>query len=227
MWQDKYIAPLPQVGNLQDVTAHVTKRLYGRGFDTLIGGDFQQDCAMVAIKLLAPDGDLSQMKFWTVDAWYGGDEYEIIDAMERSGYAPGRALVICDASGTWQTGIHKGGTSIAIFKKRGWEITPVEQPRGEGERPKNPPRARSFGQLRKMIETERVWVAPGAKYMSTSLKKCVAKFDGFGNILSQNNTRYSHHIDCLRYAIHWALARPGILQAPTEMPAHIRALIKR
>lgn len=180
---------------------------------------------MVAIKLLAPDGDLSQMKFWTVDAWYGGDEYEIIDAMERSGYAPGRALVICDASGTWQTGIHKGGTSIAIFKKRGWEITPVEQPRGEGERPKNPPRARSVGQLRKMIETERVWVVPGAKYMSTSLKKCVAKFDAFGNIVPQSNTRYSHHLDCLRYVIHWCLARPDTLK-PQEMPAYLQVRLR-
>lgn len=229
MWSDKYIAPLPQVGNLQDVTATVSKRLFGRGFDTLIGGDFQQDCAATAIKLLAPDGDVMQMQFHVVDAWYGGNEDEIIDTMESSGYAPGRALLIGDCSGAWQGSSRKYGapTSYTVFKRRNWEITTVTQKRGEAnEHPKNPDVARSVGQLRKMIETSRVWVSPSAKIMATSLKKCEARFDRFGNILPKSNTKYSHSIDTLRYVIHWCLARPVALK-PQEMPDYLKARLGR
>jgi hypothetical protein len=228
MWSDKYIAPLPQIG-MQDVTAIVSKRLFGRGFDTLIGGDFQQDCAATAIKLLAPDGDLEKMQFHVVDAWYGGNEDEIIDTMESSGYAPGRALLIGDCSGAWQGSSRKYGapTSYTVFKRRNWEITTVTQKRGEAsEHPKNPDVARSIGQLRKMIETGRVWVSPSAKIMSTSLKKCEARFDRFGNILPKANTKYSHSLDTLRYVIHWCLARPVTLK-PQEIPAYLQGRLGR
>lgn len=230
MWSDKYIAPLPQIGILQDVTAIVSKRLFGRGFDTLIGGDFQQDCATTAIKLLAPDGDVTQMQFHVADAWYGGNEDEIIDTMESSGYAPGRALLIGDCSGAWQGSSRKYGapTSYTVFKRRNWEITTVTQKRGSdaNEHPKNPDVARSVGQLRKMIADGRVWVSPSAKIMSTSLKKCEARFDRFGNILPKANTKYSHSLDTLRYVIHWCLARPDTLK-PQEMPAYLQARLGR
>lgn len=227
MWDDaRHIRTLPDVG-LVDVTAEITKRLYGRAYELVVGADFQQECAATAFRLMAPGGDLAAVQFWATGAWFlsgGGDEDDLMDAMEADRVTADRCVVVGDCSGQWQKGNHGfGPVSFAAFKRRGWDIVGVTRKKTEkGQFPKNPDVAQSTGRLRRLIAEDRLFCTPEAGVLSRSLRKCEAKRDRFGNVRAKQNTSFSHPLDTARYVVWWVTARPEEL-SQSKLPSYVTA----
>ncbi len=225
-WDDAaHIRPLPQVGAV-DVTAEITKRLFGRGFNFLIGADWQQQPASAAFKLFAPSYEaLGQFSMYCVKAWFmrgGGDEDDMLDLIEASGLSAQECLTIGDCSGHWQKGDHGfGPVSFSTLKRRGWEVTgPTKKKTAKATYPKNPDVEQSVGRLRGLLREGRFFVVTGeaAQPMALALKKCDATIDRYKNLRPKGI--HAHLADCARYPAWWLLARPDVI-TPAALPAYI------
>lgn len=226
-----HVKPLPQVG-LVDITFDLTRRLYGKGYNYLIGEDWQQQCAAAAHKIYAPLGAvtnnqsiLENFVVYCTHSWFlssGGDEDDILDAIEASGLTNADCLTIGDCSGHWQKGNHGyGNVSFKALQRRNWEVTGVTKPKTSTTFPKNPPVEQSVGRLRRLLSEGRYYVVPGdnAKSMAIALRKCDAVKDRYGNLRPKGI--HAHLGDCARYPIWWLLARPDAL-VNAALPAYAR-----
>lgn len=132
-----------------DVTAEVTRREFGSPGGYIVGMDFQQTPAMVAVIIkvfVDPDDEKREELLWVVDAIVleKADEYQLCDALEsqprwtRDGRHPTETyrgwpvpeedrdeprccVVVMDASGFFEDGAHnKGKTSDLALRARKW-----------------------------------------------------------------------------------------------------------
>jgi hypothetical protein len=132
-----------------DITAEVTQREFGGAAGYILGEDFQQTPAMVAVVLkifVDPDDEKREELPFVVDVVVldKSDEYQLCDALESKprwtregphptetyrGWAvpeedreePRRCVVVMDASGFSQDGAHnKGKTSDLALRARKW-----------------------------------------------------------------------------------------------------------
>ena len=210
----QHVRPLPLVG-LVDVTAEVLRRLYGRPYGCLVGQDYQQQPAAVALRIMARDARPESWRAFTIVAvrcWFlssGGDEHDLLDCMEADGFTADDCLVIGDSSGGWQKGDHGyGPPSFSALKSRGWEVTGPTKPRTKAARyGKNPPVERSVGQVRNLVREGRFLVAEGeaTAALQKSLAKCDAIVDRFGNLRPKGV--WSHLTDCVRYPLWWLISK--------------------
>lgn len=223
---ETHVRPLPQVG-LVDVTAEVIRRIFGKSFNYLIGADFQQQNAAIAFKVFAPSLDPTSWRnfhMWAVRGWFlkdGGDEDDLIDALEVDGFKADNSFVVGDWSGDWQNGRHGyGPASFDSFKDRGWDIVgPTRKKTKKALRGRNPDVERSVGELRNAIQSGRFFVTPGepAANVAKSLHKCDATVDRFGNLRPKGV--FAHLGDCCRYPLHYLLTRISDVAAP--LPSYV------
>lgn len=227
-WEDaQHIRPLPTVG-VMDVTADVTRRLYGRSFPFLAGADFQAQCAAAVFRLLAPSGRPDEFAMWCVAAIFltdrdNGDEDDLADALIAGGFTGDKVLLIGDSSGRWQSGRHDLGlVSFNCLKRRGFEITgPTRKKTETAQYPKNPDVEASLMRLRKWIAGGRFYVStnPEAGKMALAAKRCDAYLDRYGNLRPRG--RWAHLVDCARYPQWWLTERLAATVAPADLPSYV------
>ena len=143
--------PQPMVGRpaWRDVTRERTAAAMngGKGFDWLIGADFQRRPGIVGIgvklfEVVLEHPDFPGLKPGTLVIWAGvqincpGDESAWCDSLERAGFTPQgftgdekaapSALVIGDGTGAKQNGQHRWDlpTSFVSIRQEGWSILP-------------------------------------------------------------------------------------------------------
>lgn len=125
-----------------DVTQEMTKRELGRGFEYVVGMDFQRTPHMVAIVLkLYRDADGDTIPVVVDEVVVAeSDENDLVDALEGGrpdlmpgrwtsagrvdgeGYDPEKCGVVMDATGFTQDGQHRPNrTSEEWLRKRGWK----------------------------------------------------------------------------------------------------------
>ena len=204
----------------EDITHEITRQLYGRPYDYLVGADFQRQCAAVAHKIIRVD---DQWVLYVTKAWFladGGDENALAEIMQASDVSAANSLIVGDSSGAWQKGDHGyGPVSYDVFHRLGWAIRPPTDPKGDGFA-KNPSVSQSVAKLRKLIADNRVAVSPGfdADPASVALRKCVAKKDAYGNLRPKG--AHSHVTDCIRY-VTWFLLSKGATATPAPLPSYV------
>lgn len=214
---------------LVDVTAEVLQRLWGRPYQFLVGQDYQQQCAAVAFRIMARDARPESWKAFTLvaaHAWFlggGGDEDDLLDAMEADGFTAATCFVVGDSSGAWQKGDHGyGPVSFAALRSRGWHVTGPTKPRTKTAKyGKNPDVEQTVGRLRTLIRDGRFLVAASesTKALQKALHKCDAIVDRYGNLRPKGI--HGHLTDCCRYAHHWLATNVGAVAA--QVPAYVRA----
>lgn len=215
IWDDaRHIRPLPD--DLDDVTEEITRRLYGRPFALVVGADFGETRTATVFKLLAPRGDLMAAQLWATACIVltgDGDESDLSDAVVAAGIPMRGALWVADCSGAFEAGMHGWGpVSYAVLRRCGWEVCGSTVKKTEkAQFPKNPPIFESTQRLRSLVADGRLFVTPQAKALSTSLRKCEAKRDKYGNSVPRTQTAYSHPLDTARYVGWWLTARPELL----------------
>lgn len=215
IWDDaRHIRPLPD--ELDDVTEEITRRLYGRPFGLVVGADFGETRTATVFKLLAPRGDLMAAQLWATHCIVltgDGDESDLSDAVVAAGIPLRGALWVADCSGAFEAGMHGWGpVSYAVLRRCGWEVCGSTVKKTEkAQFPKNPPIFESTQRLRSLVADGRLFATPQAKALSTSLRKCEAKRDKYGNSVPRTQTAYSHPLDTARYVGWWLTARPELL----------------
>jgi len=201
--------PLPELG-LVDITEEYTRTAYGKGFPFIVGHDYQYQCAGSAWRLFAPGGDPQLVQMWCMWArWLNedGDENDLLDEMEASGFNSQNCLVIPDCSGGSQGGQHKHGVEPPSFDRlrhRGYHLQePTEKRGAQSKHAKNPPVATSLMRCRKWIADGRVFVAKtqDAAKMSRAFLRCDAYQDKFGDLRAKGS--WAHLIDTFRYPQWW------------------------
>lgn len=209
-----HIRDTPDIG-LLDVTAEITKRLFGKAFEIVVGQDYGTNCTAIAFRFLSPMGALDDAQMWAVNGWYGGDEQDMSEAMIADGFSPDRCLLIGDCSMTWQSSRHnwKLPPSFDQLQALGWTITgPTERKTATAKGPRNPDKARSINLLRVALRDGKVFCTPAAQVLSRAFQKCEGYWVN-GNLLPKENTRYSHPLDAAKYCWFWYKARPHLLEA--------------
>jgi len=209
---EKHVKSLPLFG-LLDVTAEVTKRLYGRSFAYVVGADFQQQNAATAFRVMARDARPESLKDFVllaVRSWFlrgGGDEDDLIDCMVADKFTAENCFVVGDWSGDWQKGNHGyGPVSFEAFKSRGFEIVGATKKKTQAAtHGKNPDVEQSVGKLRTFIADDRFLVAAGEATagLQKALLKCDARVDTYGNLRPKG--LHAHLIDTCRYPL-WYIA---------------------
>lgn len=161
-WFDPQIhkRPKPQLG-LQNITRLVTQRIIGKGYQSVIGLDFQTNPYMVAVeyevygtarlraylegRIEHSEIDLEEDRpyYWIVNEAMtsaNATEHELADQMWIAGMRPERSYCVGDASGSWQNAKHQqGDDSFTVLKSRRWNVVPPFEARtDQGARPANP-----------------------------------------------------------------------------------------
>lgn len=229
-WDDaQHLRPLPQVG-LVDVTGEITKRLHGRAYNYIIGADWQQQSASVAFKVFASGGDLANFTLYAVRDWFlssGGDEDDVLDAIEASGLTAQECLTVGDASGAFQRGDHGyGPVSFVTLRRRGWEVVPpAEKKTATARFAKNPPVEACVGRFRELIQNGRFYVVTGeaTTAVAKALRKCDATIDRYGNLRPKGI--HAHLTDCCRYVGWWLRARSEVLGG--QLPSYVTQARRR
>lgn len=209
-WEEaKHVRHQPDAG-LVDVTPQLTRFAYGKAFDYLVGHDYQYQCAGSAWRVLAPGGVLTKAQLWCVWACWlyeDGDEDQLLDEMEQSGYHAGNSLVIPDSSGGSQGGKHQHGVEPPSFdrlRRRNYHFdTPTVKKDAASLHGRNPSVPTSLMRCRRWIAEGRVYVlaTPEAAKMSKAFSKCEARLSTFGDLRARGS--WAHLIDTFRYPQWW------------------------
>jgi hypothetical protein len=218
--------------DLVDITAAFTRRRLGRSFAYVMGFDFQQHPAMVAVAAVVfqdPD-DPDEQIAWIVDEWIVGeaDEYELLDAIEQTprwtptgpaddcyrgwrepsenGDRPVHAAVIADASGWFQDGGHnRGQTSDQKLRARKWAGLYKPSPDSD----KNPAiieRVRATNaRIKSHAGKRRLFVAKRCVQTAEALRR-------WENVHGTPHRRspYAHLSDCVSYLAYRLWGRPKV-----------------
>ncbi len=212
----KHARPCPPEGG--DITYEFTRKKYGRGFPYVAGCDFQ-DSPYIIASFWRIYGSMDRPLLWCVsDFVCKGSEDDFLDEVllggvplgegESEEIEPGTVLWIGDSSAQWQDRKHRGEQalllppSFAFWKHRGLVIIPpATKLTPEAKYAKNPPWSISVGQVNRWLGTDRMWVSPVAKYISTAFKECQAKEKEGGG--QRAEAQYAHAIDTARYVAWW------------------------
>lgn len=197
IWDDaQHIRPLPD--DLDDVTEEITRRLHGRPYPFVIGTDFGETQTATVFKFLAPGGNLAAAQMWALNCIVltggDGDESDLSDAVVATGIPQRGALWIGDCSGAFKSrDLSHDLLSFVVLRRCGWEVCgPTIKKTARGSFPKNPSIFESTQRLRKMVADGRLFVTLQARALSTSLRKCEALRDRYGNSVPRTQTAYSH-----------------------------------
>jgi hypothetical protein len=217
----------------KDITRAVTASRTGQAYDWILGADFQHWPAMVAVAMKI-FGDPDNPTVWALGEFWlpRSDEDKLIDAVEDDmewvhglpddalrppRFTPENAMFVGDSTGSFQNGTHTPGkNSFAVFSSRAWRIMPVIPPRAPGKNPPNPPVPLSVARVHKLLEADRLFIAPWCPKLIVSLKHCRTK-RGKGGLFPDGDE--AHLTDALRYAIWWILPqrrRPSPLQRAAQ-----------
>lgn len=186
------------------ITSAIIRRQGGGAGDVLLGCDFQGWPFNVAVEVVAV-GDPARPTWYvrkTVEA--ADDEDYLLDDMHGT-WEQSRALVIGDASGTWQDAKHtKGRASFDKFKARRWRIVPPRKKLSDrGEHPANPPVEDRINLVNRLLDEGRLIVClDGAKGLAEDLAKCEVDPKG------KPRGKHAHRPDALGYALWWATPQP-------------------
>lgn len=195
------LARVPEVG---DVTAQVLKRKgVGRGYTYIVGADFQIHPWHVGIAWRA-FGDPARPIYWAVGEVFTPEHEDgFIDDLIDAGFDPDSAIVIGDASGTWQDGAHrKGRRSFDYFRARRYRIEAPRVARSEQRNPKNPDVEDRVGLANKLLAAGRIMIDPvRCPRLAESLYECEAK-------QGRPIGRHAHATDAATYAIYWMEPEP-------------------
>ena len=188
-----------------DITEDYTRSRTREGYPFLAGSDFQNrpyHC-MILYKIF---GSIERPILHAMDViMTTGDEDDLIDDLEQAGYGNRDVLVIGDASGEIQDGIHsrrEGRTSYAYFRARGYKILPPREKIGAASKAaKNPDVHRSLNLTNTWLTDGRYLVAPDLDPVISALKNCKAKRTDGG--LRPADRKWGHLVDCARYPTWW------------------------
>lgn len=188
-----------------DITEDYTRSRTREGYPYLAGSDFQNrpyHC-MIIYKIF---GSIERPILHAMDViMTTGDEDDLIDDLEQAGYGNRDVLVIGDASGEIQDGIHsrrEGRTSYAYFRARGYKILPPREKIGAASKAaKNPDVHRSLNLTNTWLTDGRYLVAPDLDPVISALKNCKAKRTDGG--LRPADRKWGHLVDCARYPTWW------------------------
>lgn len=224
---EEHVKPLPLFG-LVDVTSELLGRVAGRRAEFLVGQDFQRQCAGVAMKIMAPSARPESWKDFrlvAVASWFftgGGDEHDLLDAMEADGYSAGRVFIVGDGSGASQNGRHAyGSPSFVTIKSRGFEIVGPTEPRSENAlHGRNPDVEQSVARTRKFIADGRLIIVANesTKMLAKAFARCDASVRKNGNL--RPSGFWSHLTDCIRYPLHFLSLK--VVHAAKPLPAYVR-----
>ena len=211
---------------LLNVTREVTAFKTGtKGFDRVVGMDFQQrpGCVAVVFQLFRqPDGKLLYWAERYIDA-PGGYEDDIArrveDYLSTIGLTARDVLVVADSTGRHQDGTHKNAKpSHQILRE--WYYTvvaPQRQKKSGGWGIGNPDVDDSVAQFNCILMADSFLVSSDAdpnEFLITSLRKCKTKKRGGSIRLDDRPPGYSHPVDCCRYVTWYFEPKRGPDVAP-------------
>lgn len=207
-----------------DVTQQVTKSIFYRPFDFVIGGDYQRrPQAAAVLKVFELPGQVGRV-YWLVDeCGVRGTEVELSTELMgfphsyTTGQAAGQertAVWVGDCSGSWQGAERvKGRTSFGLLEAEGWKVFPAEVIKGvNSERPKNPDVAQRLGLMFRLMKAGRLRVSPQCVWLVESFAKCQLRKTETGTRVPKG--RFAHVTDAASYAV-WKLEpKPGPASRP-------------
>lgn len=219
----------PDIG-LADMTAATTRREFGRGFDFVVGADFQRKPQAAAVMRIVQEPGIKEPVYWFVDeVGTKGTEIELSTDLlgfphsltQKSGEARA-AMIVGDCSGSWQ-GAQKipGRTSFNLLEHEGWFIVPAELIKGaNSERPRNPNVSQRLGLMQRLMEARRVRVSPACVWIIESFQKCQLRKTETGTRVPKGYL--AHILDAASYAC-WRL-EPKLKSGGPPKPGSFRAL---
>ena len=226
------ISAPPQLG---DITEQWTKAKLRRGYEFIVGVDWQKHPFIVATfwKLY---GSMEEPILWCCgELTVQGAEDDFLDELEDNGFVlretprqvqevtSSNIVFVGDASGCWQSADHKGSPSYQVFKKRGFNVLPCQPKVGtSGRAPKNPNLGPSYGLCNWLLERDRIRIAPVAKIMGTACKEAVARPTRYGGAMADEP--HCHPIDTMRYVSWWVCPPTRRAAAPGAAAGRARAL---
>jgi hypothetical protein len=220
MWSKKLIGE-PPAHNVGDITARICQRELFVAYRFISGGDFQGRPHQAAVIYRLFEGT-NGVIFWIVDELIvEGTELHLSDAAYEAGYAPETLVWIPDASGSFQDGPHSGNgnNSFDILRSQRWNVVaPTEIRRPDRSRhAKNPDIDRRLGLMYRVMEQERLRVAPHCKWTIEALRECPLGASRYGK--KRPYGVYAHITDAACYPV-WRLepkALEPLIVAPSEI----------
>lgn len=205
----------PDVG-IEDLTAALTRKEFGRAFDHIVGGDFQRKPQAAAVMKIIKVPDIVEPVYWFTDeVGTKGTEIELSTDLMGFPHSYGvksgeskSAMIVGDCSGSWQGSERiRGRTSFTLLESEGWFVVPAEIVRGtNSERPRNPDVAQRLGLMQRLMEARRIRVSPSCVWIIEAFLKCQLRRTETGTRVPKG--RYAHVTDAASYAIWRMEPRP-------------------
>ncbi len=182
-----------------NVTAEVTRRIYGRALPYVVGFDFQIHpyCAAV-VQTYWQDPNLPQKwpDIWLSDFVTGADEHETLRELEDLGYDGAGCVAVPDWSATWQDAAHntRAVPSARILSGAGWRY--IHPPAaGAKANPDVVARCRAFNALlRNAAGRSTLHVARDMSIVADALERLPRKHGK-----PDGRSQYSHIYDSAAY----------------------------
>jgi hypothetical protein len=215
------VGPAPTIGAV-DITSQVTRSVFYIAYPFVIGGDFQRRPQAAAVLRVFDVPGIEGPVYWFVDeCGVKGTEVELSTELMGSphGYVPQRgeersAVWVGDCSGSYQ-GAERipGRTSFGLLEAEGWKVFPAEIIKGtNSERPKNPDVAQRLGLMYRLMEAQRIRVAPECTWLTAAFAKCQLRKTETGTRVPKG--AFAHITDAASYAV-WRLdPKPGSRKMP-------------
>jgi hypothetical protein len=214
------VGPIPELGAV-DVTENITRKMFGRPYRFIVGGDFQRrpEAAVILKIFHGPDGPI----YWFLDdIGVKGTEVELSNEVMGRRYViggeeqivePSTALWIGDCSGSYQGAERiRGRTSFTLLEEQGWRIEAAEVIKipGKSAHPKNPDVPQRLGLAERLMQSKRWRVAPRASWLIEASSKCQMRKTDYGRRVPKG--QWAHVTDAACYPV-WRLepkpTRPG------------------
>jgi hypothetical protein len=206
------VGPIPEIGNLRDITCDVTERLFWRGCRMVIGGDFQRKPHQAAALLRIfdwPDGP-GPIYWFCDEATIKGDEFQLSAAVIGRGVTPDESVWIADCSGSYQGSDRiPGRTSYGMLEEHGWHVEPAETIKipERSDHPRNPDVGARLTLMLRLMEQRRIRVDPRCEWLIEAFSKCLLRKTDYGKSVPKG--RHAHVTDAACYPV-WRLEpKPG------------------
>jgi len=207
------VGPVPQVG-IRDITEEITRRLFGKAYRFIIGGDFQRrpQAAVILRIFEGKDGPI----YWFIDdVGVKGTEVELgLEVMGRSygpegdetaiRVEPATGIWIPDCTGSFQGAMRiRGVTSFGLLEEQGWRVEPANIIKlASSQHPRNPDVMQRLGLMQRLMESKRIRVDPRCEWLIEAFTKCQLTKTETGRRIPKG--RWAHVTDAAGYPL-WRL----------------------